>query len=44
MQAGSDSHTAELRFASGVALDKKAATLRDIIDAIGAGAAEMILP
>ncbi|MCL2058123.1 MAG: PHP domain-containing protein [Oscillospiraceae bacterium] len=44
MQAGSDSHNIELRFPSGVALDKKAEGLSDIIAAVKTGTARMILP
>ena len=44
MQAGSDSHNVDLRFASGVALEKKAESIFDIINAVKTGAARLILP
>jgi len=45
MQSGSDSHNVDLRFPpSGIALDKKAESIFDIIGAIKSGAAEMLLP
>ena len=44
MQSGSDSHNVDLRFASGVVLDRKAESIFDIIGAIKSGAAQLILP
>ncbi|MDR1664382.1 MAG: PHP domain-containing protein [Clostridiales bacterium] len=43
-QAGSDSHSANLGFASGVALTKRAESILDIIHGIKGGEAELILP
>jgi len=42
MQAGSDSHTVNLSFTSGIVLEKKAAGIADIITAIKSHSAEMI--
>jgi len=42
MQAGSDSHSRHNPFASGVALDKKAESIFDIIEAIKTGQAKLV--
>jgi len=44
IQAGSDSHSAHLHFSSGVILDKKAANVFDIIEAIKTRSARLITP
>lgn len=44
MQAGSDSHSEHLGFASGIALDKRAESISDIIKAIQTKRANLILP
>jgi hypothetical protein len=44
MQSGTDSHGSENFFYSGVKLGKKADSIFDIIDAIKAGSAKMMLP
>ena len=43
MQAGSDSHAAELAFASGIRLREKAKDIMDVINAIKTGQAELIV-
>ncbi|MDR1669008.1 MAG: PHP domain-containing protein [Oscillospiraceae bacterium] len=43
-QAGTDSHSAELPFTSGIALREKARNIFDIIEAIKTGRAELMIP
>jgi len=44
MQSGSDSHSEDLSFASGIVLQKKAESIHDIINALKMKQAQLILP
>ncbi len=44
MQAGTDSHSADLPFTSGIGLQEKARSIFDIIEAIKTGQVELIVP